>query len=251
VLPTRNPCATALESVSREGASARASEGASILMPSLFLSRAARARVLAERRPEAREALLFYAGIATFQNEVDPKAPLSLLSRLVRIVDTGGPEPLREAARDLDEESCRRALEDAASPRSFFARVLFQAASEPPRGTDPRGCPRCGHPPQAGCLRRQGDGTALTLVCSLCFHEWPASRDRCSGCGGEVAFHEASELPQLRVRTCESCRRYLHLVRLDVEPEAIPEVDEMAALSLDVWARERGYEKIFPNLVGI
>jgi FdhE protein len=53
------------------------------------------------------------------------------------------------------------------------------------------------------------------------------------------------------VRTCESCRRYLHLVRLDVEPEAIPEVDEMAALSLDVWARERGYEKIFPNLVGI
>jgi formate dehydrogenase maturation protein FdhE len=206
-------------------------------MPAPFLSRAARARVLAERRPEAREALLFYAGIATFQNDVDPKAPLSLLSRLVRIVDTGGPEPLREAARDLDQESCRRALEDAASPRSFFARVLFQAASE--------------HPPQAGCLRRQGDGTALTLVCSLCFHEWPASRDRCSGCGGEVAFHEASELPQLRVRTCESCRRYLHLVRLDVEPEAIPEVDEMAALSLDVWARERGYEKIFPNLVGI
>jgi FdhE protein len=88
-------------------------------------------------------------------------------------------------------------------------------------------------------------------VCSLCFHEWPASRDRCSGCGGEVAFHEASELPQLRVRTCESCRRYLHLVRLDVEPEAIPEVDEIEGLSLDVWARERGYEKIFPNLVGI
>jgi FdhE protein len=66
-----------------------------------------------------------------------------------------------------------------------------------------------------------------------------------------VALHEASELPQLRVRTCESCRRYIHIVRLDVEPGAIPEVDEIAALSLDVWARERGYEKIFPNLVGI
>jgi formate dehydrogenase maturation protein FdhE len=36
-----------------------------------------------------------------------------------------------------------------------------------------------------------------------------------------------------------------------VEPEAIPEVDEIEALSLDVWAREKGYEKIFPNLVGI
>jgi formate dehydrogenase maturation protein FdhE len=43
----------------------------------------------------------------------------------------------------------------------------------------------------------------------------------------------------------------VHVVRLDVEPEAIPEVDEMAALSLDVWAREQGYEKTFPNLLGI
>jgi FdhE protein len=223
-------------------------------MPRSFLSRAARARVLAERRPEAREALRFYAEIAAFQHEVDPGAPLASLSPLVALVFALGPDPLRAAAREIDEGSCRRALEDTTSPRSFFARVLFQAASEPPRGSDPRGCPRCGHPPQAGCLRPQGDGTAFSLVCSLCFHEWhewPASRDRCSGCGGDVWFHQASELPQLRVRTCESCRRYLHLVRLDVEPEAIPEVDEIEGLSLDVWARERGYEKIFPNLVGI
>jgi FdhE protein len=220
-------------------------------MPRNFLYRAARARVLAERRPEAREALSFYAEIAAFQHEVDPGAPLASLPRLVALVATRGPGPLRAAAREIDEESCRRALEDAASPRSFFARVLFQAASEPPRGPDPRGCPRCGHPPQAGCLRSQGDGTVFSLVCSLCFHEWPAPRDRCSGCGGEVSFHEAAELPQIRLRTCEGCRRYLHVVRLDVEPEAIPEVDEMAALSLDVWAREQGYEKTFPNLVGI
>ncbi len=53
------------------------------------------------------------------------------------------------------------------------------------------------------------------------------------------------------MRTCESCRLYLHVVRIDVDPESIPEVDELAALSLDVWAKERGYEKIFPNLAGI
>lgn len=97
----------------------------------------------------------------------------------------------------------------------------------------------------------QGEGTALSLVCSLCFHEWPGVRDRCSECGGEVALHGAAELPQIRTRICDSCRRYIHVVRLDYEPEAIPEVDEIAALALDVWARERGYEKIFPNLVGI
>jgi formate dehydrogenase maturation protein FdhE len=219
-------------------------------MPRSFLSRAARARVLAKERLEAREGLLFYAAVATLQNDVDPKAPLASLSRLVKLVEARGPGPLKEAARDLDDEVCRRALSDPVSPRGFFARVLFQAAADPPRGRE-GDCPRCGHPPQVASLRPRGDGTALSLVCSLCFHEWPQSRDRCSGCGGAVALHEASELPHLRVRTCESCQRYMHIVRLDVEPEAIPEVDELAALSLDVWARERGYEKIFPNLLGI
>lgn len=220
-------------------------------MPRSFLDRAARARILAERRPEARGALSFYAEIAAFQHELDPESPFASLPRLLDRVQARGPEPLRAAALEIDEERCRSALEDRASPRSFFARVLFQAASEPPPGPDRRGCPRCAHSPQAGCLRPRGDGTAFSLVCSLCFHEWPAARDRCSGCGGEVAFHETSDLPQIRVRTCESCRRYLHVVRLDVEPEAIPEVDEMSALSLDVWAREQGYEKTFPNLLGI
>jgi FdhE protein len=219
-------------------------------MPRSFLDRAARARVLADKRPEAREALLFYADVATLQHGVDPEAPLKSIGPLIALVEALGPLPLREAARGLDEEGSRRAFEDWSSPASFFARVLFQAAIEPPRGSG-RGCPRCGHPPQAGCLRPQGDGTALSLVCSLCFHEWPTPRDRCGECGGEIAYHETEALPHIRVRACESCRRYLHVVRLDVEPEAIPEVDEIAALSLDVWMRERGYEKIVPNLVGI
>ncbi len=214
-----------------------------------FLSRASRARVLAARHAEARDALSFYAEIAAFQNQVNPRTPLSSLSELAALVIARGPEPLRAAARGIDEERCAAALEDRTSLESFFARVLFQTASDPPRGRG--GCPRCAHPPQAGCLRPQGDGTALSLVCSLCFHEWPAARDRCSECGGEVALHGAAELPQIRTRICERCRRYVHVVRLDVDPESIPEVDEMASLSLDVWANERGYEKIFPNLVGI
>lgn len=218
-------------------------------MERTFLARSARARVLAERRDEAREALLFYAEIALFQESVDPEDPLAALPGLAALVSARGPDPLRALAREIDKESCARALEETTSSRSFFARVLFQAATDRPRGRG--GCPRCAHPPQAGCLRMQGDGTALSLVCSLCFHEWPGVRDRCSQCGGEVALHGAAELPQIRTRICERCRRYLHVVRLDVEPEAIPEVDEIAALALDVWARERGYEKIFPNLVGI
>jgi FdhE protein len=218
-------------------------------MPRSFLSRASRARVLAARHPEARDALLFYAEIATFQSEVNPQEPLSSLDRLRDLVTARGTEPLRAAAREITVERCAAALEERSSLQSFFARVLFQAASEPPRGQG--GCPRCAHPPQTGARRIRGDGTELSLVCSLCFHEWPAPRDRCSECGGQVVFHEATELAQIRMRTCESCRRYLHVVRLDVDREAIPEVDEMAALSLDVWARDQGFEKIFPNLAGI
>jgi FdhE protein len=53
------------------------------------------------------------------------------------------------------------------------------------------------------------------------------------------------------VSVCEACRSYLHVVRVDRDPQAIPLVDEMAALALDVWARGEGYQKIFPNLAGI
>jgi FdhE protein len=216
-----------------------------------FLESAARARVLSERHAEAREALLFYSEVAAFQDQIDPAQPLASLPDLVVLTERSAPGPLRWAAREIDEESCPRFLEEASSPRSFFARVLYQAAREPPKGTDEKGCPRCAHPPQAGCLRQRGDGTALLLCCSLCFHEWPASRDRCSRCGGTLQFHESAALPQIRVSACESCRRYLHVIRIDRDPEAIPMVDEIASLALDVWARGEGYEKIFPNLVGI
>jgi formate dehydrogenase maturation protein FdhE len=35
------------------------------------------------------------------------------------------------------------------------------------------------------------------------------------------------------------------------DPGAVPVVDELAALPLDLYARERGFTKIAPNLMGI
>jgi formate dehydrogenase maturation protein FdhE len=64
-------------------------------------------------------------------------------------------------------------------------------------------------------------------------------------------YYEAAEIPHIRVQACERCRRYIHLIRLDVEPDAIADVDEIGALALDVWARERDYRKLCPNLMGI
>jgi len=116
-------------------------------------------------------------------------------------------------------------------------------------------CPRCGHPPQVGALRAEGEGSALTLVCSLCLHEWPFRRGRCVACGEEadkkLAYYTASGFDHLRVQACDTCRLYLHTVDVGKDAAAIPDVDELVALPLDVWAQEHGYQKLQPNLAGI
>jgi formate dehydrogenase maturation protein FdhE len=213
---------------------------------------------------------------------------------LVELVREKGPEKLREQARFYDETACRESLrsyfngEDTTSPRSFFARVLLQpamfawatavagfdaeaagasllrirngelAAGSPLPGEASRSaaiCPRCGHAPQAGCLRPQGDGAALALVCSLCLHEWPFARVRCPACGSadhhKIGYYSTPGFEHLEVQVCESCQAYLHLVDVAKENGAIADVDELAALPLDLWALENGYWKVRPNLAGI
>lgn len=58
-------------------------------------------------------------------------------------------------------------------------------------------------------------------------------------------------MAHLQTQTCDTCQRYLHHIDLSKELAAVPDVDEIAALPLDVWALERGFQKLHPNLVGI
>ena len=116
-------------------------------------------------------------------------------------------------------------------------------------------CPACGHSAQCAALRREGDGNALFLVCSCCAAEWPFPRTQCPACllDGEkhLSFYTAEQFPHLQTLLCQSCHRYLHVINCAMEIAAIPEVDELSATPLDVWAREQGYQKITPNLGGI
>lgn len=231
----------------------------------LSATRAARARLLASRYPAARHALIYYGEIASFQATVDPDHPLAARRRLIELVLDHGTPLLKDAARDLGETACREAMEayreqrDIRSPRSFFARVLLQPAMwarAPSRQpASPSRCPGCGHPPQVGCLRALGHGAALSLICSLCFAEFPFSRGRCPACNEndekKVAYYSAAEMEHLKIQTCESCGKYLHTVSLAKDPEAVPDVDEIAALPLDVWAQEKGFSKLQPNLIGV
>ncbi len=56
--------------------------------------------------------------------------------------------------------------------------------------------------------------------------------------------------PHVRIEACETCRRYLLNIDLAADPAAVPVVDELDALPLDLYARERGFWKVIPNLMG-
>jgi FdhE protein len=77
----------------------------------------------------------------------------------------------------------------------------------------------------------------------------------CAGCGERASerlaiYREEEQFPHARIDTCLSCRRYLLTFDLRRDTAAVPVVDELAALPLDLYARERGFIKIVPNLLG-
>lgn len=136
-----------------------------------------------------------------------------------------------------------------------YAEYLAGNSEWSPSGGSSATCPLCGSKPQVGALRPEGDGGKRSLVCSLCATEWDYGRIACAACGEEnpqkLALYIANELEFIRVEACESCRRYIKTVDLTKNGHAVPVVDELAMIPLDLWAAERGYQKIRRNLLGI
>src|SRR4030095_5719393 len=123
-----------------------------------------------------------------------------------------------------------------------------------PRAANPG--PFCGGPPHAstpGAGREAGGGGQL--LCATCLTAWPFRRVVCVYCGEEderkTGYFHTPVLDHLRVDACESCTHYLKTVDLTRLGLAVPLVDEVAGAPLDLWARERGYEKIELNLLGL
>jgi formate dehydrogenase accessory protein FdhE len=119
----------------------------------------------------------------------------------------------------------------------------------------PSNCPLCGSKPIVGVLRSEGDGAKKSLICMLCAHEWAFRRIYCPACGEErepqMAYYSAPEIAHVRVDVCDTCHTYLKSIDLTKTGLAIPIVDELATIPLDLWAREHGYEKLQINLMGI
>jgi FdhE protein len=142
-------------------------------------------------------------------------------------------------------------------PRAFLQTYAeFRAALMPraPQVTTPRLCPLCGSRPLLGVLRPEGDGGKRFLLCSFCLHEWEFRRILCPTCGEEtedkLPVYVAEDSPHVRVEACDKCKFYLRTVDLTKDGNAVPLVDDLAALPHTLWANEQGYSRFQPNLLG-
>ena len=149
---------------------------------------------------------------------------------------------------------------------------------------DERHCKTCGGVPQLSYFAVASEDLAAGgrfLLCSRCHSTWGYARMTCPGCGedsssrlpifneegnasgergsvvrgleGRLGDHRKENkavFPHIRIEACESCRGYLLNIDLMADPYAVPIVDEIAALPLDLYAGERGFSKITPNLMG-
>jgi FdhE protein len=93
------------------------------------------------------------------------------------------------------------------------------------------------------------------LVCSLCFTEWDYRRVKCPNCGEEqkdnLPVFVSQEIGYVRVEACDVCHTYIKAIDMTKNGRAVSEVDELATLSLNVWAQQNNYQKFGQNLFGL
>ena len=192
---------------------------------------------------------------------------------LLHLLQAAAPQELRQAARELQSAGLGRWQEilihywrgeqldaeaDELVARAFLEPVAEYIASQadfPRRDYFGRRCPFCGRLPVVAVLRPEGDGAKRSLICSLCSTEWEFRRILCAGCGEErleyLPVYTAEEFPHVRVETCDTCKQYIKAVDLTKNGFAVPVVDELATVALNLWADDKSYRKIQPNLFGL
>jgi formate dehydrogenase maturation protein FdhE len=204
---------------------------------------------LAESEQAVREPLHFLAAVLEHQHfrSLDPVVveaasfepdPTTVDDEVGLVVDRLG--PLAPRAED---------------PEDFFHQVavaplleLAAARLEPPRPEHWQGrqCPFCtGDPKVSVIVEESGEfmaGAPRYLICGRCATPWVHARAICPSCGEndpkQLDVYNNERWPWARIDACQTCGSYIKTFDLRVPGSSavVPLVDEVATLSLDLWA---------------
>ena len=200
----------------------------------------------------------------------------SHLKSFLSLLAQAAPPTLTEAARDISKQDAvsNLALLNAYwdlggmndqfigafaqfIPRAFtqpLAELLASRTTAPPAVSTVHSCPLCGGQPLLGVLRPEGDGARRRMMCSFCLQEWDFRRIYCPACGEgdekKLPVYVAEQFPHIRVEACESCKVCMRTIDLATNGNAVPVVDDLAAIPLTLWSQEHGYTRMQPNLLG-
>jgi FdhE protein len=244
--------------------------------------RTRRADELAAAHPFATDVLRFYHRVAIFQKGLywylqessasDLDALVPKFPEFLSGIEAGAPEPIARSAREWKTRDADRSREllafhwrsasSGASPEALLAWLFLQPYGEhlaEQGGFAEKAasavCPFCSRKPVVGVLRPEGDGAKRSLICSMCATEWPFGRILCPACGEEsvekLAIYTADQFGHVRVEACDTCGCYIKTIDLTKNGRAVPIVDELATIPLNLWAREHRYVKVQANILGI
>ena len=231
-----------------------------------------RALLLAQEHPGSSELLLFASGLLRAQGSIRA-AELSAVAPaarpLLEYCAEKGPPELSSDARDLLSSGFGERIRAYWDTGEFdylaraalqpFARMLRETGRSPERGVS-GACVFCGSgawiasrriPPGPGT----GEGALRMMHCALCSFSWQIGRILCPACGEQdpekLPSFTAPQHAGVRVEACETCKMYVKSIDLTLDARRVPEIDELVALSLDLWAVSQGYERLEPGLAGL
>jgi FdhE protein len=216
------------------------------------------------------------SSVRTGSYTLDAAGALPKLPSFLAAVEQTAPPALAAAARqisNLEAASLRSLLESYWElggrndqligpfaqfiPRAFLQPLAELAAvkqTAPPAIDTPHTCPLCGAQPLLGVLRPEGDGGKRRMLCSFCLQEWDFRRIYCPNCNEadekKLPVYVAEQFLHIRVEACETCKVCVRTIDLTKDGNAVPIVDDLAAIPLTLWAQEHNYTRLQPNLLG-
>jgi formate dehydrogenase accessory protein FdhE len=241
-----------------------------------FAALAQRQKALVEREPDGPQTRDVEIE-PTLMETLDFDPVLDAIPDFLLWLSTNAPAPLRDLAaslrgvhradwrhglhlflgsegRGLDDPAAAFVMQAVVQP---FAEQCAIRSASPSLDTrsSPWRCPFCGALPVVGVLREEGHGARRTLVCSLCLSERDYLRVVCPSCGEQefdaLPIYTADRFEHVRIDACDRCRHYLKTIDLTKDGLAVPLVDDIASVSLDLWARDRAYVRLRANVLAL